>query len=155
MVWIDMESSRYVDSTLALFRRSREKTTRVGVALQAYLYRTEADLESLVPLGSAIRIVKGAYLEPPAVAFPNKSDVDASFFKLCTRLLGGEAQQAGCLLHIATHDTALVERVSAYIAQHDVPSSAYEFAMLYGIQRALQGRLAGEGPDGAGAHQLR
>jgi proline dehydrogenase len=145
MVWIDMESSRYVDPTLALFRRARERSTRIGIALQAYLYRTEQDLESLIPLGPAIRIVKGAYLEPPDVAFPKKSDVDANFFKLCTRLLTGEARQAGCILHIASHDTALVERVSAYIAHHDVPSSSYEFAMLYGIQRALQGRLAREG----------
>jgi proline dehydrogenase len=145
MVWIDMESSRYVDPTLALFRRSREKTTRIGVALQAYLYRTGQDLESLIPLGSAIRLVKGAYLEPPDVAFPRKSDVDANFYTLCTRLLGGEAREAGCTLHIASHDTALVERVSSYIAEHDVPSSAYEFAMLYGIQRTLQGRIARDG----------
>jgi proline dehydrogenase len=144
-VWIDMESSPYVDPTLALFRRTRAKTTRIGIALQAYLYRTEKDVESVVPLGSAIRMVKGAYLEPPAVAYPKKSDVDGNYYKLCTRLLADDARRAGGLLHIATHDAALIDRLSAYIAQHEIPSSAYEFAMLYGIERGQQTRLAGQG----------
>ncbi len=145
MVWIDMESSPYVDPTIALYRRARAKTSRVGIALQAYLYRTEKDVESLIPLGAAIRIVKGAYLEPPDVAFPKKSDVDANYDKLCTRLLSADARKAGALLHIATHDIALADRLAAYIAEHQVPSSAYEFAMLYGIQRGQQARLAREG----------
>ena len=144
-LWIDMESSPYVDPTIALFKRTRAKTARIGIALQAYLYRTAQDVESLVPLGSAIRVVKGAYLEPPAVAYPRKSDVDDNYFKLCTRLLAEDARQAGGLLHIATHDMALVDRLSAYIAQHSVPAPAYEFAMLYGIQRGQQARLAREG----------
>jgi proline dehydrogenase len=141
-VWIDMESSPYVDPTLELFRRTRAQTTRVGIALQAYLYRTEKDVESLVPLGAAIRIVKGAYLESPQVAFPRKADVDANYFKLCTRLLAADARQPGAVLHIATHDVALADRLAAFIDQHDVPPSAYEFAMLYGIQRGQQQRLA-------------
>jgi len=144
-VWIDMESSPYVDPTLELFRRSRAKTARIGLAMQAYLYRTAKDLESLIPLGPAVRIVKGAYLEPPDVAFPQKSDTDESFFKLCTRLMADDAQRAGALLHIATHDIALAERLNAWIAQHKVPPSAYEFAMLYGIQRQQQLKLAREG----------
>ena len=144
-VWIDMESSPYVDPTLALFRRARAQTMRVGIALQAYLYRTADDVESLVPLGAAIRVVKGAYLEPPDIAFPRKADVDASYFKLCTRLLAADARVPGALLHIATHDVPLADRLAAYISAHDVPSSAYEFAMLYGIQRGQQQRLAREG----------
>ena len=144
-VWIDMESSPYVDPTLALFRRTRAKNARIGIALQAYLYRTEKDVESLIPLGAAIRIVKGAYLEPPDVAFPKKSDVDANFYKLCTRLLAEDARKAGGLLHIATHDAALADRLAAWIAERQVPPSAYEFAMLYGIQRGQQARLAREG----------
>jgi len=144
-VWIDMESSPYVDPTLELFRRSRAKTARIGLAMQAYLYRTAKDLESLIPLGPAVRIVKGAYLEPPDVAFPQKSDTDESFFKLCTRLMADDAQRAGALLHIATHDIALAERLNAWIAEHKVPPSAYEFAMLYGIQRQQQLKLAREG----------
>jgi len=144
-VWIDMEGSPYVDPTLDLFRRTRAKTARIGIALQAYLYRTEKDVESLVPLGARIRIVKGAYLEPSEVAFPRKGDVDANYFKLCTRLLAPDARKPGALLHIATHDIPLAGRLAAYIAQQNVPSSAYEFAMLYGIQRGQQMRLASEG----------
>ena len=144
-LWIDMESSPYVDPTIDLFRRTRAKTPRIGIALQAYLYRTEKDVESLIPLGSAIRIVKGAYLEPAEVAYPKKSDVDENFYKLCTRLLAQDAQQAGVVLHIATHDTALADRLSDYIAANKVPRSSYEFAMLYGIQRGQQMRLAKEG----------
>jgi len=144
-VWIDMESSPYVDPTLELYRRARSRTARVGIALQAYLYRTEKDVESLIPLGAAIRIVKGAYLEPPDVAFPKKSDVDANYFQLCTRLLSADARKPGSLLHIATHDIPLADRLAAHIAQQAVPASAYEFAMLYGIQRGQQARLAREG----------
>jgi proline dehydrogenase len=144
-VWIDMEGSPYVDPTLDLYRRTRAKTARVGIALQAYLYRTAADVESLVPLGAAIRIVKGAYLEPPEVAFPKKADTNENYFKLCTRLLAPDARRPGALVHIATHDVALAARLTAYIVQHDVPQSAYEFAMLYGIQRGQQARLAREG----------
>ena len=144
-VWIDMESSPYVDPTLELFRRTRARTPRVGIALQAYLRRTGADVESLVPLGAAIRIVKGAYLEPPEIAFARKADTDENYYRLCTRLLAPDARKAGAILHIATHDVRLADRLAAYIAQNNVPSSAYEFAMLYGIQRGQQARLAREG----------
>ena len=141
-LWIDMESSPYVDPTLDLYRRSRAKSSRIGIALQAYLYRTARDVEALVPLGAAIRVVKGAYLEPDHLAYPKKSDVDENYYRLCTRLLAADARQAGVLLHIATHDTALADRLAAYIAEHKVPQKAYEFAMLYGIQRSQQLRLA-------------
>ena len=136
---------RYVDPTLELFRRSRAKSARIGIALQAYLYRTAKDVESLLPLGPAVRIVKGAYLEPPDVAYPKKSDVDENFYKLCVRLMSPEAQRAGALLHIATHDVALADRLDAYAREHNVPASAYEFAMLYGIGVGQQQRLAAEG----------
>ena len=140
-VWLDMESAPYVDRTLDLFRQLRQRSFRVGVALQAYLYRTADDIERLLPLGAAIRLVKGAYLEPPTVAFPRKRDVDDNFFALACRLLGAEAVAAGGLLHVATHDGALVDRLQTFIAANGVPRSAYEFAMLYGIQRPLQTRL--------------
>jgi proline dehydrogenase len=144
-VWIDMENSPYVDPTLKLFRSSKERYKGVGVALQAYLYRTVKDVEDLIPLGPAIRIVKGAYLEPADVAYPKKADVDENYYKLCTRLMAADAQQTGTLLHIATHDVALADRISAFIDGHHVPPSAYEFAMLYGIQRGQQQRLAQSG----------
>lgn len=144
-VWLDMESSPYVDPTLDLFRRIRERSPLVGVALQAYLYRTAADVESLLPLGAAIRLVKGAYLEPPEVAYPKKADVDANYFKLACRMLGEDAQRSGTLLHIGTHDPVLVGRLGGFIAERCVPATAYEYAMLYGIQRPLQQRLVREG----------
>jgi proline dehydrogenase len=144
-VWIDMESSPYVDPTLDLFRRTRARSARIGIALQAYLYRTKKDVESLLPLGAAIRIVKGAYLESSEVAYPKKADVDESFYTLSCRLLSEEARRAGGLLHIATHDPRLVDRLAAFIDAHQVPKSAYEFAMLYGIQRPLQQRLVQAG----------
>jgi proline dehydrogenase len=144
-VWIDMENSPYVDPTLALFRKSKERYKGVGVALQAYLYRTARDVESLIPLGPAIRIVKGAYLEPPQVAYPKKADVDESFYALCSRLMKEDARQTGTLLHIATHDAALIDRLLKFIEDDKVPASAFEFAMLYGIQRSQQLRLAKSG----------
>ena len=144
-VWVDMESSPYVDPTLDLFRRARARSARIGIAIQAYLYRTADDVESLVPLGAAIRLVKGAYLEPASVAYPKKSDVDENFYTLSCRLLAADAQKAGGLLHMATHDPVLVDRLTAFIDAHNVPRGAYEFAMLYGIQRSLQQRLVASG----------
>jgi proline dehydrogenase len=144
-VWIDMESSPYVDRTLELFRRTRERSPLIGVALQAYLYRTAKDIDALVPLGAAVRLVKGAYLEPADLAFPKKADVDENYFKLASRLLQDDARTAGGLLHVATHDGDLIARINRVIADRGVPTSAYEYAMLYGIQRGLQTRLVSEG----------
>jgi proline dehydrogenase len=145
VVWIDMESTPYVDRTLALFRAARERFRNVGVAMQAYLYRSESDLERLAPLGCAIRIVKGAYKEPPHLAYPKKPDVDESFFKLVTRLMRSDAVGAGGLVHIGTHDDRLIERLRAHAQANNVPRDAYEFAMLYGIRRPLQRRLVADG----------
>ncbi len=144
-IWIDMESTPYVDPTIDLFRRVRAQSPVVGIALQAYLYRTETDVEALLPLGSAVRLVKGAYLESPSVAFPKKADVDENFYKLSCRLLSEEAQRAGGLLHIATHDPRLANRLATYIDDRNVPKATYEYAMLYGIQRPLQQRLLQSG----------
>lgn len=144
-LWLDMESSPYVDGTIALFKRLRERSEKVGVAIQAYLYRSEKDLDELVKLGSAIRLVKGAYLEPPSVAFPKKADVDANYFKLASRLLQDDNTRPGALLHIATHDIPLQQRLQQVIADRKVATSRYEFAMLYGIQPARQRELGRSG----------
>jgi proline dehydrogenase len=141
-LWLDMESSPYVDGTIALFKRLREKSDRVGIAVQAYLYRTEKDIEGLVPLGSAIRLVKGAYLEPADVAFPKKADVDENFFKIACRLLQADNSRPGALVHLATHDLVLQERLRQVIAERKVADRRYEFAMLYGIQTTRQHELA-------------
>jgi proline dehydrogenase len=144
-LWLDMESSPYVDGTLALFKRLREQSDKVGVAIQAYLYRTAKDLEPLIEMGSAIRLVKGAYLEPAAIAYPKKADVDSNYFMLASRLLQDDNTRPGALLHIATHDIALQERLRRVIGERRVGSSRYEFAMLYGIQSARQHELARQG----------
>ena len=140
-VWIDMESSAYVDRTLDLFRELRVQSDRVGIALQAYLRRTAADLESLMPLGPAVRIVKGAYLEPSSVAFASKRDVDENFCALSCRVLGDPAPKPGTGLHIATHDARLVDRLRDFITARAGRVPPYQYAMLYGIQRPLQARL--------------
>jgi proline dehydrogenase len=143
--WLDMESSPYVEGTIALFKRLRAHSDKVGIAIQAYLFRTEKDIEELVPLGSAIRLVKGAYLEPATVAYPAKSDVDANYLKLATRLLQPDNMKPGALLHIATHDLVIQEKLQQVIAERRVPPSHYEFAMLYGIQASRQNQLGRAG----------
>ena len=143
-LWIDMESSPYVDRTLDVFRSTRAVTRAVGVCVQSYLRRTPNDVESLLPLGPSIRLVKGAYMEPPDVAFPDKKDVDEAFFTLASRMLEADPRAAGARLGIATHDPALIARVTAVIDERRVPPSDYEFEMLYGIQRPLQAQLVTE-----------
>lgn len=145
VVWIDMEASHYVDATLELYRRVRLAYPNVGVCLQAYLYRTANDLTALLPLGPAIRLVKGAYKEPPDRAFPRKRDVDENFFALAKQLLSDEARRAGVRAAIATHDRKLIGRAIEYAESGRLPKNSFEFQMLYGIQRAEQYRLAREG----------
>jgi proline dehydrogenase len=144
MVWIDMESSKYVDPTIELFRRARERSASVGLCLQAYLRRTPRDLEALLPIGPAIRLVKGAYREEAGVAFPRKAEVDEQFFQLASRLLE-PGHPAGTFLGIGTHDARLVGRLQSVIVSRGVSPASYEFAMLYGIQRPLQARLVEQG----------
>ena len=140
-VWLDMEQSRYVDATLNLYRAVRATHDNFGVCLQAYLHRTPRDLESLVPLGPAIRLVKGAYAEPPETAIAEKSMVDKAFFELATRMLAPDARKAGTQAGFATHDAALVRRIEAWAADHDIEPRSYEYQMLYGIGREEQRRL--------------
>jgi proline dehydrogenase len=144
-LWIDMEQSPYVDATLELYRRARKSHRNVGVCLQAYLYRTEKDLDSLISLGASIRLVKGAYNEPAEIAFPKKNDVDENYFHLSQRLLSPEARHGGVRAAIATHDRALIRRLTSWAAAQRIPNAQLEFQMLYGIQRAEQLRLAKEG----------
>jgi proline dehydrogenase len=144
-LWIDMESTPYVDRTIDLYRGLRTEFRHVGLALQAYLYRTPEILDSLIPLGPSIRIVKGAYREPPGLAFPQKAQVDEQFYQLCTRLAAPDAQAAGAFLAIATHDAQLIARVQTHLATARVPPDRYEFEMLYGIRRDLQTQLARAG----------
>jgi proline dehydrogenase len=145
IIWIDMESSAYTDRTLELFRRVRATHTNVGVCLQAYLRRTPADLESLLPLGAAIRLVKGAYAESADVAFPVKSDVDNAFFALTQRMFAADSIAAENRPALATHDTQMIARIKELARSTNIPQSQFEFQMLYGIQRELQKQLARDG----------
>ena len=131
---IDMEQSSVVDSTLRIYRRLREAgLDRVGTVLQAYLYRTPDDLESLLPLTPNLRLVKGAYLEPPALAYPRKSDVDAMYARLMERMLAGDGYTA-----IATHDEKLIQHAIAFTQSNGIGKERFEFQMLYGVRPQLQ-----------------
>ena len=144
-VWLDMEYSRYVDPTLELYRAIRADHERFGICLQSYLHRTPDDLESLIPIGAAIRLVKGAYAEPPETALPVKADVDRAFFDQAVRMLAPDARAAGLRAGLATHDAALIGRIDAWAEANGVGTDAYEYQMLYGIAGPLQQRLAREG----------
>jgi proline dehydrogenase len=140
-VRIDMEQSSFVDATLRTYRRLRENgLDAVGTVLQAYLYRTEHDLEELLPLQPNLRLVKGAYLEPPQVAYPLKADVDAAYVRLLETML-----RAGGHTAIATHDESIVEHAVRFAEAHAVPRDGFEFQMLYGVRPQLQLGLAARG----------
>ena len=144
-LWIDMEQSPYVDVTLEIYLRARKVYANVGVCVQAYLYRTEKDLDSLIAIGAAVRLVKGAYNEPAEIAYPKKADVDSSYMQLARRLLSPEARKARVRAAIATHDRAIIASLIDWAAGQGVPKGVLEFQMLYGIQRAEQLRLAQAG----------
>ena len=138
---IDMEQSEYVDATLRLYERLRDAGhDAVGTVLQSYLYRTMDDLERLLPRNPNLRIVKGAYLEPAAIAYPDKADVDRAYVELVERGLRG-----GAYIAVATHDEAIIRRVQAFTAREGIARDRFEFQMLYGVRPALQRSIAAEG----------
>lgn len=143
-LWIDMEESRYVDATLELFRAVRAAHQRVGVCVQAYLRRTPGDVEALLPLGPTVRLVKGAYNEPPSTAFPRKRDVDAAYLALAGSLLEAAGRGTGRPA-FGTHDLSLVGRVRERALAIGVAPGAYEVHMLYGIRTAEQRALVQDG----------
>ena len=138
-VWIDMEGSSYTTATLEMFRRARSEFPNVGVCLQSYLHRTAEDLNQLLPLSPAIRLVKGAYAEPPNLAFPKKQDTDENYFKLAGTLL----QKATAAF--ATHDEALVHRIANEADSGAISKDKFEVQMLYGIRSKEQLRLVSKG----------
>jgi proline dehydrogenase len=138
---IDMEESGRVDATLRIYRRLREVGhDNVGAVLQAYLYRSERDLASLLPLTPDLRLVKGAYLEAESVAYPKKTDVDAAYIRLADRMLA-----SGGFTAIATHDERIIDHVIAVTARDGIARDRFEFQMLYGIRPQLQLDLAKRG----------
>jgi proline dehydrogenase len=145
VVWIDMESSTYVDRTLEVFRAARGGADNVGVCLQSYLRRTKNDLDALLPLDPSIRLVKGAYNESPSVAFSKKGEVDQNYVRLASALLRARAQGGQGRPIFGTHDPRMIGEAGRLAHELGVERSAYECSMLFGIQRAQQERLARSG----------
>jgi proline dehydrogenase len=138
---VDMEQSEYVDATLRIYERLRDAGhDSVGMVLQAYLYRTATDLEHLLPRQPNLRIVKGAYLEPESIAFPEKRDVDRAYLELVERGLRG-----GAYIAVATHDEAIIRKVQALVTREEIPRDRFEFQMLYGVRPGLQRSIAADG----------
>jgi proline dehydrogenase len=140
---MDMEESAHVDATLRIYRVLRESGhDNVGTVLQSYLFRSEQDLAGLLPLAPNLRLVKGAYLEPPEIAYPRKSDVDAAYVRLLETSLGG-----GGFTAIATHDENLIEHAISFAGEHGIPRERFQFQMLYGVRSRLQLDLVRRGYD--------
>jgi proline dehydrogenase len=145
-VRIDMEDSPVTDRTLAIYRRLRNEFPNVGVVIQAYLYRSEEDVRSLMEQGMAnLRLCKGAYDEPPAVAFQDKAEVDQAMTRLIRLMLECQAEFPGAYPAIASHDHMIINWTKAYAHGHQIPLDRFEFQMLYGIRRDLQQKLADQG----------
>ena len=138
---IDMEQSEYTEVTLRIYERLRDAGhDDVGTVLQSYLYRTAADLDRLLPRAPNLRIVKGAYLEPESIAYPDKADVDRVYLELVERGLRG-----GAYIAVATHDETIIRKVQAFAARDGIPRDRFEFQMLYGVRPGLQRSVAAEG----------
>jgi proline dehydrogenase len=144
-VRIDMEDSARTQPTLNIFKTLREEFDNVGIVIQAYLYRSEADMQALLALGARVRLCKGAYKEPADVAFPAKADVDANYRKLAALFLGANGNANGAHLALATHDEKMIAWAKEYVAAHHVDPARYEFQMLYGIRSDMQRELTADG----------
>lgn len=141
-VRLDMESSAYTQRTLDFFYQKLHPTfgNTVGVVIQSALRRSAADIDTLIEKGVRVRLCKGAYLEPPDVAFPDKADVDKNYVMLMERLM-----ERGNYPGLATHDQVILERAKAFAAQQKIDPARFEFQMLYGVRRDLQDQLRGGG----------
>lgn len=139
-VRVDMESSEYTDRTLDLVTNLHDRYKTTGTVIQAYLYRSRKDVEMLCARAIRVRLCKGAYLEPPSVAFKSKAEVDRNFVELMNLLL-----ETGVYPAIATHDEKIVEQTKRFVESRKISRDSFEFQMLYGIRRDIQKRLVNEG----------
>ncbi len=146
-VWIDMEGSAYTEATIAIYERGRARRENVGLCLQAYLRRTPADVDRLLPLRPAIRLVKGAYDEPAAIAYRTHGEVDSAFVDVGTQLLRFMRDGRAARFIAGTHDVALVERLAGVAEGLGLQRRAVEVQMLYGIRADQQRRLVADGFD--------
>ena len=137
---VDMEGSAYTERTLEVVKKVRQRSPAIGTVIQAYLYRSEQDVQDLLAIGCRIRLCKGAYSEPPQVAFPKKEDVDANYIKLVRLLL-----PSGFYHGIATHDPRMIGAAIRIAAESKVAKDDFEFQMLYGVRTDLQRQLVRDG----------
>jgi len=144
-LWIDMEGSAYTETTVAVYERLKASHPNVGIALQAYLRRTAADIERLLPLDPAIRLVKGAYAEPETIAWQRRDEVDESFFRLSMQMVEGRRAGRNVRIALGTHDVELIEEIARDAAVLGVGRAQLEIQMLYGIREDQQRRLAQAG----------
>ena len=143
--WIDMEGSGYAEGTISFYERLKATHANTGLCLQAYLRRTAADIQRLLPLDPRIRLVKGAYAEPESIAYQTKHDVDTNFVALAVALLEGRREGRDVRLGLGTHDVRLIEQIAEHAKAMDLPKTAFEVQMLYGIRVDQQRRLVSEG----------
>jgi proline dehydrogenase len=144
-LWVDMEGSAYAEGTIAFYERLKATNPNTGLCLQSYLHRTAADIQRLLPLSPRIRLVKGAYAEPPTIAYQSRHDVDTNFVAVAVSLLDALHAGADVRLGLGTHDVRLIEQIAEHAAALGLPKSSFEIQMLYGIRMDQQRRLAGEG----------
>src|SRR5439155_609211 len=144
LVWIDMESTAYTERTLDLYAHVRPASPNAACVVQAYLRRTAQDLERLIELGATVRLCKGAYREPPELAFPAKRDVDANYARLLDRLFAADAQARSVYVGVATHDTRLITRARDTARARGIARERFEIQMLYGIRKDLHARIAAD-----------
>jgi proline dehydrogenase len=144
-VWLDMESSESTEPTLALYEQLRAIHPNVGVCLQAALHRTAGDLQRLLPMGPAIRLVKGAYAEPRAIAYQGRHEIDANFAALAAEMLGAARGGTPIRIALGTHDVGLIEQVDTHAGAFGLDRTGFEVQMLYGVRIDEQRRLAASG----------
>lgn len=143
--WIDMESSAYTDRTLALYEAVRPRYPNAACVIQAYLRRSENDVRRLIATGATVRLCKGAYREPPQLAFPTKREVDHNYARLLDLFLSPDAIAAGAYPAFATHDARLIERAARRAQELGIPPAKFEIQMLYGIRPDLHARIRAQG----------
>jgi proline dehydrogenase len=144
-LWVDMEGSDYAEGTVAFYERLKQTNANTGLCIQSYLHRTAADVQRLLPLDPAIRLVKGAYAEPATIAYQKRQDVDSNFVALAVALLEGAREGRTVRLGLGTHDVRLIEQIAEHTAAMGLPKTSFEVQMLYGIRMDQQRRLAAAG----------
>lgn len=144
---IDMEESAMTDATLSIYHKLRDEEgyKNIGIVIQAYLYRSEADVQQLIDDGASVRLCKGAYAEPETIAFPEKGDTDTNYIRLMQLMFGKNAQENGLRLAIASHDERMIQATMDYANLANIEPSEFEFQMLYGVRRELQKQLVEKG----------